>query len=179
MTVTTPKKQILVDGRRMVYVERGRGVPLLFLRRNPTSSYTGFPRRSLHDAAAARRQKKGRRQLRPVRRGVWLLPGPRLYGEEKICGCMWVLSDCSAAQAKSSGSPRKVSSEVGYPAPLIREVPARRKTSRAGLLLWITDKKLRGGEIQVDRQESVGVCAATRVWNISARRWAGTRGPRL
>lgn len=39
MTVTTPKKQILVDGRRMAYVERGQGVPLLFLHGNPTSSY--------------------------------------------------------------------------------------------------------------------------------------------
>jgi haloalkane dehalogenase len=39
MTVTTPKKQILVDGRRMAYVESGQGVPLLFLHGNPTSSY--------------------------------------------------------------------------------------------------------------------------------------------
>jgi hypothetical protein len=39
MTVTTPKKHILVDGRRMAYVERGQGVPLLFLHGNPTSSY--------------------------------------------------------------------------------------------------------------------------------------------
>jgi haloalkane dehalogenase len=39
MAVTTPKKQILVDGRRMAYVESGQGVPLLFLHGNPTSSY--------------------------------------------------------------------------------------------------------------------------------------------
>ncbi len=28
MTEITPKKHILVDGRRMAYVERGQGVPL-------------------------------------------------------------------------------------------------------------------------------------------------------
>jgi hypothetical protein len=39
MTVITPKKHILVDGRRMAYVERGQGVPLLFLHGNPTSSH--------------------------------------------------------------------------------------------------------------------------------------------
>jgi haloalkane dehalogenase len=39
MTVTTPKKQVLVDGCRMAYMECGQGVPLLFLHGNPTSSY--------------------------------------------------------------------------------------------------------------------------------------------
>jgi hypothetical protein len=34
MMVTTPKKQILVDSRRMAYVECGQGIPLLFLHGN-------------------------------------------------------------------------------------------------------------------------------------------------
>jgi len=73
----------------------------------------------------------------------------------------------------------EASCEVGYPAPLVREVPARRQRGGPACCCEITDKKSRGGEIRVDRQDSVGVCAATRVWNISARRSKETRGPRL
>jgi hypothetical protein len=61
--------------------------------------------------------------------------------------------------------------------PLVREV--RLDGNVEPTCRYEIPDKGRGWRDQLDRQDSVGVCAATRVWNISARRLAETRGPRL